>query len=303
MVVSDSSDTANAQASARTAPTPPPADYPTSAASQPVAATSIDQDLNKSTQRLLVETLWTAGTYLLYSIGALLTWSTTKLLWLVEKLLFGLAWLTQWLAVITFCLILLFIILTSAVLGIYKLEPQIRAFRRQQPVASKLALEAAYHVPVLILSRFIWTWVYQLLVILALARLAANSVGVDWVAQISRMAYMAFDRPSARRRGMEATTNAQDMSEERLKPIIQALERAERERAERQAKREKESVEADKWTRQWQEQMVNEGLRKRAQQQASAAAAAAAAGGGPATGTKDSDSAGADSSRVDAATA
>ncbi|KAM0786210.1 hypothetical protein ACM66B_007014 [Microbotryomycetes sp. NB124-2] len=287
------------------APRPPQADYPPAtspAAKETGPTTSIDQDLNKSTQRLLTETLWTALTYLGYAVGAyiasrlikatinwpfrLLAWSTTKLLWLVEKLFFVLAWITQWLSVIAFFLILIFILLSSIVLVIYKFEPQIRQFRHSQPVVAKLLLEAAYHVPVLVLSRYVWSWVYQILVVLALARLAANGAGVNWIEHVKHASETAFERAFGSRR-RTTMSDINDDSQDRLRPIREAVERAERERAERLAQREQESSEADKWTRQWQEQMVNEGLRKRAQRNAAASASTE-------TGTKDSDGAGAE---------
>ncbi|KAK4051511.1 hypothetical protein OIO90_004725 [Microbotryomycetes sp. JL221] len=280
------------------APTPPPADYPTSSTASPTAlpATSIDDDLNKSTQRLLVETLWTAATYLLYSVGAyigarlvkwsiswpfrFLNWTFSKLFWLIEKLFWIVAWITQYLALIAVGLIILFIIVTSIVLLFYKNQHKLNALQRDHPVSMKLAIEALYHVPLLPLHRLVWSFIYQSLVVLSLVRLGLNAAGVDWTRGIRTLLNEVINGRRVPRQPLSKdgtsssssiqATGASDPVEDRLKPIREAVERAEKERAERQAQRErdKEETEADNWTRQWQEQMVKEGLQKRAQQAA-----------------------------------
>lgn len=257
----------------------------------------MEADQSRSDRKLIIETAWTTAPFLGYSVAIyviarllnytssyafrLLRWLGRWTLYGLEKALFGLAWLAQWLAFIAAILILIFLALLGIAYILSAREPQLSALWRKHARAALVLVEATCALPLLwLLSRWLPYWITYPLLGLAGIRWGLTAMGVPPPALVSTTSIEKWlngrrdrGRHDAAHLARDATVATSAMPspgsrEERLRTIREAVEKAERERDERR----KESQEATNWARQVQEEMLREGLAKRAHKAATAAA-------------------------------
>lgn len=248
---------------------------------------SVDADLTRSTLKLIVETAQTTLTFILYAGGLYVVSFILKrysalpfrgaafvgrwVLYALEKTVFGVAWLGSWVALLAIGVLVIVLGMCVIAYALYAHEAQLTAWQARRPRSARVAMEAVAHSPIGVLwliasrgGRWGWLrWVMWPLVALACGRLAAFALGLSGVVWRSRW----------RRRETAVGINNDD---ERLRSIREAVAKAEAERDRRKAEAEArgaEEDEAEMWARKAREDMLKEGLAKRAGKKASTTAA------------------------------
>jgi hypothetical protein len=278
-VASTSTLPSSTQTDSSSSPLPPPQDYPTSSAdpsastssASPTAPTeaSLDADIARSTLKLLLETGQQSALFLLWALGVFLvaklikwtstypfralTWTITWILFLLERAIYYIAWLSNWLSIIAGVLLVLFIILIALSYAVIANEAALR--RLLEPRSVRIGvIEGGVHLPILLAWLWLPRWVSWPLLAFAAFRLGAKALGRDWIAVLGGLL------GGKKRVKVEALDGSPSPSAEQARKAFEekiTAMKAEQERA-------KEDREADRWATLAREEMLKESLSRRA---------------------------------------
>lgn len=251
-------------------------------------STSLDEDINRSSLKALrdtsVEASWylviviiaAVGTkalsYLLPLLFRLLRWTTSSLLSVLEWILVWTSYILFWLSLLALALFAL----VYLVLGVAYLIIKHLPFFDRHATATRYTLLALAHSPLLLVRRYAPTWLFATISLLLLARLALPTS-------------FSLPLPSLSRRSTLSSTSTPTIDDPNLLSRRQAFAaEAERQRLELEARQRLQAREeaeknrdrgAQNWARQMQEELLREGLTRRAQQAAGVGAEATEEGG------------------------
>ncbi|ORY76584.1 hypothetical protein BCR35DRAFT_121384 [Leucosporidium creatinivorum] len=192
---------------------------------------------------------WTS-TYPFRALAFLLNW----VLFLLERAIYYVACLSNWLAIIVGTLLLIAIALIAIAYAVVANEAALGRFL--EPRSARIGvIEGAVHLPILLAWICLPRWVSWPLLALAGFRLGANALGRDWTAALSQLVG-GKKKVKVEARGDGTPSLSAEQARKAFEEKIAAM-KAEQERA-------KEDREADRWATLAREEMLKESLARRA---------------------------------------
>lgn len=197
------------------------------------------------------------STYPFRALDFLATWG----LWLIERFIYYVAWLSNWLAIIATVLLGAFILLLALAYAIVANETYLRNLLLQPRAAGRVVLQAIAHLPLFFAWLFFPRWISYPLLTLAALRLGIRASGNNFSSALDWISGARPKRSSPINGGASLATVEQARKE--LEERISAM-KVEQERA-------REERQPEEWARKAREEMLKEGLTRRAKKAGEAA--------------------------------